>query len=503
MKTYIIKLELHDDYLSIKDKMGWAKTGRILLVWPHSRSRLTSQLDLRLIHRHSRSLGAQLAFVTANPAIRTAAKKQSIPVYRTIDQAEKSNWRTHQLVDQVRLYQGRTRRRNPSEYRKIRSLVHPKTPIWLASPVIRLGIFSLGVIALLAIASVLIPQATIVLTPETKTQDIILTIKANPEQNEIKMSGEIPATLFPISVEGRKVITTTGAVELPDQYAKGEETFTNLTDQAITIPKDFVVRTIGNNPIRFQTTQSGTIPPGSGEMITLTVQALLAGQSGNLPAQSLVAIEDISGINISANNPNPTSGGSDQLIRSSSSSDRQKLFDTLEANLLITAKQELKNLLNEGDQLLSDTPAKILIIDQTFFPEENIPGDQLELNLRLEFQFYIASKENLYKFASQVADAKLEENQQAITSTLTINAVTTPQLLQGNIAKWQIHISRMVRNKIDGTVIAQQAIAKKPQDLSETLFQTLSLKEPPLIYIKPGWWPWMPVLPYRIIVSNS
>ena len=503
MKTYIIKLESHDDILSVKDKMGWAKTGRILLVWPRKQSRITSKLDLRIIHRHSRSLGIQLAFVTANPVLRTEAKHLSVPVFRTIAQAEKANWRTHQLVDQVRKYQDHTRRKKPSEYRKIRSQVYPQSPAWLSSPIIRLGIFSLGVFALLAIASVLIPQAHIVLTPETTTQNIVLTIKANPELDEIKISGEIPATLFPVSVEGRKVITTTGNLELPDQFAKGEVTFTNLTDRAITIPKDFVVRSLGENPVRFQTTISGTIPAGSGEMITLTVQALIPGHNGNLPEQSLVAIEDISGIDIIANNPDPTSGGTDRLIRSPSTNDRQKIYKALEASLLTTAKQELKNQLRDGDQLLSETPSKNRILEQSYSPEENIPGDQLELNLRLEFQFYIASKENLYQFASKVADAKLEENQQAITNTLTIIAETTPKLLDENNAEWQIHITRLVWNRIDENAIAIQAIAKKPHELSDTLYQTLSLKEPPYIYIEPSWWPWMPVLPYRIIVSNQ
>ena len=64
MKTHVIQLEPHDDVISIRDKMSWAKTGRILLVFPaRVRSRFLT-LDLRLLQRQAESLGAQLAVVT-------------------------------------------------------------------------------------------------------------------------------------------------------------------------------------------------------------------------------------------------------------------------------------------------------------------------------------------------------------------------------------------------------------------------------------------------------
>jgi hypothetical protein len=38
MKTQIIQLESHDDIISIRDKMGWSQTSRILLVWPEKKT---------------------------------------------------------------------------------------------------------------------------------------------------------------------------------------------------------------------------------------------------------------------------------------------------------------------------------------------------------------------------------------------------------------------------------------------------------------------------------
>ena len=58
MKTHVIQLEPHDDVISIRDKMSWAKTGRILLVFPtRVRSRFLT-LDLRLLQREGQRLSS-------------------------------------------------------------------------------------------------------------------------------------------------------------------------------------------------------------------------------------------------------------------------------------------------------------------------------------------------------------------------------------------------------------------------------------------------------------
>ncbi len=34
MKTHVIQLDSNDDFISIRDKTGWVKAPRILIVWP-------------------------------------------------------------------------------------------------------------------------------------------------------------------------------------------------------------------------------------------------------------------------------------------------------------------------------------------------------------------------------------------------------------------------------------------------------------------------------------
>ncbi len=93
MKTYILRLEPHDDLVSTRDKMGWAKDSRILLVWPENKALLNRRLDLILLQRHSRSLGSQLALVTRDPEVHYFAPRLGIPVFRSLHKAQGQHWR--------------------------------------------------------------------------------------------------------------------------------------------------------------------------------------------------------------------------------------------------------------------------------------------------------------------------------------------------------------------------------------------------------------------------
>ena len=79
MKTQIIHLEPHDDIISTRDKMGWGKTRRILLVWPTRGQILTRKLDLQLLLRQAQTAGEQLALVTYDPDVLFNASRAGDP----------------------------------------------------------------------------------------------------------------------------------------------------------------------------------------------------------------------------------------------------------------------------------------------------------------------------------------------------------------------------------------------------------------------------------------
>src|SRR5574340_253718 len=92
MKTQILRLETHDDTASIRDKIAWAKAGRILLAFPKRRPPKLSKLDFILIHRNVTQSGAQLAITTRDPDTIRLANILDIPVFPSIQAAQRSPW---------------------------------------------------------------------------------------------------------------------------------------------------------------------------------------------------------------------------------------------------------------------------------------------------------------------------------------------------------------------------------------------------------------------------
>lgn len=500
MKTKILRLEPHDDFISARDKMGWSQTERILLVWPEDTHILARRLDLTLLQRHSKALGAQLALVAKDSDVLYNARLIGIPVFQDIQRAQISHWRVYRrktppslpfLIEQ-----------NPRRDLNILAQeAHPPPSKVLSQPVTRLFLFTLGVLALLSIAAILVPRASIALTPEISTQELTLLVRAKPEIDSVNLSGDIPARMVMVEVEGRSSIQTSGSTEIPQDYAKGQIRFTNLTDRVLTIPSQTVVRTQGNPPIRFATTSTAQVPAGVGEAITVTVQAIAPGKSGNLSSNQLIAIEGNLGASLTSTNPRPTSGGSEKKLAIATDDNRELLFTHLSSQLRQTAQEELESLLPAGDILFTQTITVAQVIEQSYEPPENLPSDVIDLNLRLEFKALTASHADLEQLATYALDANLPNTFVAIPESLTINSITAPMIDENGWAVWKIRAKREMHARIPASEAISLAMGLSPSTAMIKLQADLPLSGQPEIHLTPSWWPRLPFLPFRYDIS--
>jgi hypothetical protein len=173
MKTQVIQLVPHDDVTSVRDKMAWAKTPRILLVFPHHSRILSRTLDLRLLRRHAATLGAQLAIVTRSGDLRRIAQAVGIPAFNTVASAQRKTWEGQPLAEKPR------RRTRPPDLRQMRHAAFPGEAHWRTLLGFRLLFFLLGILAVLALLFLFVPSATIQLSPETKIQSLTIPVSAS------------------------------------------------------------------------------------------------------------------------------------------------------------------------------------------------------------------------------------------------------------------------------------------------------------------------------------
>ena len=502
MKTQIIQLEAHDDTISVRDKMGWIQTGRVILVWPARGSILQRRLDLMLLLRHSQTLGVQIALVTHDPEVRFQARRLGIPIYKSVRQAQRARWRRAAKRKTISNDKGKEAQHRAASIEYLLSdPLYRRREATKLSPQVRIGIFTLGVLSVLAIAAVLLPSAEIVILPEIKRQEVTLTISATDSVDKINLAGVLPIREIHRIVEGRASLQTTGEIDIPTGAATGEVIFRNLTDQPITIPAGTIVSD-ASSVHRFATEQAVYLRAGPGMEVNAPIKALSPGSSENLLPGRIQAVEGELGVLLTVENVERLTGGGSSPSPAPTPNDRILLHEQLTAILEENALQEMQDSLERGDILLEGTTKMVNSLTETYDPLDLQPASELELILQLEYQAQYVSAEDRAELASAVLDASLPEGYRPIPGTTTIEDLSQPRLVDETTLRWQIRFQRDIQadpptNKAVGLVLG-----RRPQVASQLLTQNLPLSVPAQIKTTPTWWPVMPFIPLRIIVTR-
>ena len=174
MKTQIIQLEPHDDTLSVRDKMDWSQTPRVLLVWPEKSKVLRTRLDLILLERYSSSHGSQLAILTRDREVVFQAEEAGIPVFQSRREAQLQPWRKSFRDFQRQELEKYAAENLPEEpFERVEHQPRKRLPVWA-----RIPIFTLGVLAVLMLAAFLLPSAEITVMPEIRQHSLSIPVQA-------------------------------------------------------------------------------------------------------------------------------------------------------------------------------------------------------------------------------------------------------------------------------------------------------------------------------------
>ena len=495
MKTQLIPLESHDDLISIRDRMSWAKTPRILLVWPKSERIALRPLDLKVIQRHATSLGAQLGLVTRHRNVRREAQALGIPVFISTGQAQRKSWPDRELRRK------RARRLSSQELHEKRKQTLVRSEAWRSHPVVRIGFFSVGVLAVLVMVSLFTPHARIVLTPEKDMQTATLPILADPSVDTVFITGTIPSRELRVDVKGSQEAPVTGKVPIPQNKAKGTVTFRNLTDEPVNIAAGTVLTSTGLPGYRFLTTEAGELKAGLDETVDLPVQAENPGSAGNVEAGAIQAIEGDIGLLVTATNEDPMTGGSDRMMEAPTERDLARLRENLLGQLGDQALKDMEAMLAPGDQIFADTLKVNEIIDENLDPPLGQPGKNVKLSMQIEFVASYASEKDLTQLASTVLNASLPEGFVSVRSPLDFEPLNAHLTNDQGVTRWSVRVSRQLEKKMDTGRIISLVQGRSLAAASTRLNETLSLPNPPDIYLEPEWWPWLPLIPFNISVE--
>ncbi len=496
MKTQILRLEPHDDYISVRDKLGWTQTGRIVLVWPRKARILQRELDLVLLQRQAGAFGGQLALVTRDRAVRFHAKNLGIPVFDTPEQAQREPWRRGRR-------QLRPRRQRPRpNLEAFKAEVRPALPAWYNHTATRLGALVLGVLAVLSLAAVFLPGARIFLTPLQRNDSLALVVQANPQISAPEVSGLLPLRTRTVSVEARGESPVHSNLPIPDQSAQGTVRFTNLTQHAVEIAAQTPIFAPDHPETDFVTRSGGNVPAGIGETLLLPVVARQGGEAGNLPPNSLTALSGGLAAQVQVTNPFTLTGGTDIILPAPSASDRQALRQKLLDTLSQTALEEFRRTAEPDDILFTASLQLHEITAEEYTPPPGQAGQTLQLTLRADFEIQVISGEDLHTLALGVAQTQRRPGYPLNEDSVRIASQNVPALTPEGEARWRVLISWTQQATLDIEQARALVLGQSVETARNRLRAHLPLAAPPQIEHSPAWWPRLPLLPFRIEISN-
>jgi hypothetical protein len=495
MKTQIITLESHDDLISVRDRLSWAKTPRILLVWPKFEKVTLRQVDLKVLQRHALALGAQLGLVTRTRQVRADAEALGIPVFESTGEAQRVTW--------PKLRRRKWRHKKPEQsLREKREQVTAggEAETWRSHAVTRIAAFSVGVLSVLAIVAVFIPRAQVNLKSVTEMQTVELSVNANPSVEAVFITGNIPAREKRIAVDGVQTITVTGEGAVPQSKARGTVEFRNLTQQVVAIPSGTVVST---SDIRFVTTEDGDVDAGVGKTLSLPIVAVEGGLAGNVEAETIHTIEGRLGLSLSATNPEPTTGGREFSSVQASDQDRTRLKALLMKNLEKTAREKFLDELNSGDLLFENTLKSTQILSEKYDPPPGGVGTKLTLTLQAEFTAQYASASDLTELATLAMNASLPSGFTPVSGAVTVKPLMNPIPGEDGTLHWSVRAEREITQSFDAVYVTELVQGLGIRKAQSNLERNLPSSSAPKIQLSPSWWRWMPLLPFRIEVITQ
>jgi hypothetical protein len=491
LKTQIITLESHDDLISVRDKLSWAKTPRILLVWPKYAKVTLRVLDLKVLQRHADSLGAQLGLVTRRAKVKRDAESLGIPVFTSTTKAQRELW-------PVSTRSRRVPKPPRRDLRSLRDEVYEKEASWRTSLLGRVLAFTVGVLAVLAMTCLFIPRATLTLYPETKTQSVVIPVSASESTQGVSITGLVPVQVATATVSVKQSLAIVSEISVPKSKSRGSVRFTNLSQDEVVIPAGTTVST--KTSVRFVTLKDARLPAGIDEYVEMPIEAKDAGEQGNVAEKTIDIVEGSLGISISVTNPEATKGGENSTVVGATDEDRSKLREVVVDNLMRAAEAKLKEQISSADLLLPDTIEAVKSIEETFTPEAGEPGKQLTLKMQVQFSGRYVSNDDLRELSLSTLNASVENG--FVASALpTYKVIGDPSTDSAGVSHFDLEVSHSLLRQVDEMQVFSLVRGHKPQAAQTALTSTLSLRQKPEIVVTPSWYPWLPLIPFNISVE--
>ncbi|MEX0788116.1 MAG: baseplate J/gp47 family protein [Anaerolineales bacterium] len=490
MKVQVLQLDAHDDQVSVRDKLAWTKAPRVLLVWPDRGRILTRRLDLVLLLRQAHRQRAQLGVVTPDREVVDHAAALGIPIFDSADQITESGWRKRDRRPRPLLRETKpplddeTRAARTPARRDVRRVPSSLRPVLAGT----------AILALAGAAVAALPSAVVVLSPAVEPQSAEITFDLIPENNAPSVGGIVTRRLT-TRLSGELRRATTGQVSVPTHFASGEVVFENLTGEVQTIPVGQTVREPGREDLFFVTREPVVLEAGEGSRGTAAIQSAIPGQVGNLPADSILAVDGPVGLTVSVSNPAPTTGGGSELRAAPTEADRRSLRGDLVAELLAQAEAQWASLSGES-RLAPGTSTISRVVREEYSADLALPADSHSLSMEIDVSALEYEQTDLEAAVGAILTDELEVGRAAVPGSLRVDV--RPEAAPGQGPQIHVLAVQQTYPELDRLALGRRLAGVRVEEASQMILAEADLSSSPAFHLRPGWFPSLPWLAVRI-----
>jgi hypothetical protein len=141
------------------------------------------------------------------------------------------------------------------------------------------------------------------------------------------------------------------------------------------------------------------------------------------------------------------------------------------------------------------------VSEEVYDPPSGQPGNLLKLTMSVPFNAEYLSAEDLNQLAETTLNASEPEGYLPVPSTLAYELVDTPVLDGSGGSRFNLQVERTSVHQIDLNQANALARGLPLKIAARTLKAKLPLSNTPVIDLNPSWWPWLPLIPFRISVQ--
>jgi hypothetical protein len=352
--------------------------------------------------------------------------------------------------------------------------------------------------ALLGVAAVLMPAATVRLEPVAKPVSGSLEATANPEYREIDYSQAIiPARVVQVIVSGRGDTPATGRVDVPDGHAAGEVVFVNRTSDPVVVPKGTEVRTGSGVNIRFYTVADTELPGTLFANARVGVIAFEAGPRGNVQALTISVVEGQVAHLVNVLNDQPLRGGSIKRVATVASADPDKLRTDLLKRLQQEAYTQLAAELKPGE-FIPPNSVDAQVMAEQFDQVLDQQSDVLSMEMKVVVRGTAVDDKSLENLARHFLETR-EPGLGLIEDSLAIER-SEGVIVERNVVRFGMTMRGVVAPIVDVESVKAALRGRGVAQASVWLEEHLQLQAAPEISVVPRQWERLPWLPGRINV---